>query len=431
MKKIRILLLVAEPWRNDDGGGNTLCNFFDGMNAEFAQVYCSSKMPKNHTCQHYYQMTDQMAVKSFLNRKPYGQILDLSGENDIADSLDAVSEGLVGKLKKVKTELFQFLKEIAWRYSNWKTDALKNFILDFDPDVIYAPCYASTFMLALTRWVKKLTGCKVVTWSADDTYSLRQISFSPFFWLRRFWNRHCLRKTYPCYDTFYSISEDEADAMTGVVGQRIKILRKTVPDELLYRERPVNQPVRMVYAGGIYLSRWKVLAQIGEALKRINQNCVRCVLHIYTQNSLNEKQKVALQDGVNIFYHQAVSSAELSEIYEKSDIALHVESQKWKQKLQTRISFSTKIIDCLSSGCAVMAIAWKEQTGLKYLQKNGAAICVTDERKIEATLRDLLDHPETIREYAQKAYLLAIAKHRKSKIQDDLYQTFCELSKSN
>ena len=320
-------------------------------------------------------------------------------------------------------------KDIVWYKSNWKTDALKHFILEFQPDVIYAPCYASPFQLELTRWTKELTGKKVLTWSADDSYSLRQFNLSPFYWIKRFWVRSCLRKTYPYYDAFYSISEDEAEQMENVVGQKIGILRKCVPDGLRYEKREVNKPIHLIYAGGIYIERWKVLAKIGKALNNINRDGVKCVLDIYTQNSLTEKQQKALNDGKNIFCHTAVCQEKLFQLYAQSDIAIHVESQALQNKLCTRLSFSTKIIDCLASGCAVMAIAWKEQTGLKYLQKNNAAICITDEDQIENTLRSLIENKSIIQDYAERAYKLAINNHDRKRIQGDLYERLVQLSK--
>ena len=52
--ELRVLLLVAEPWRSDDSGGNTVDNFFKGMpNVELAQVYNSDKLPVNDVCKKY------------------------------------------------------------------------------------------------------------------------------------------------------------------------------------------------------------------------------------------------------------------------------------------------------------------------------------------------------------------------------------------
>ena len=138
-------------------------------------------------------------------------------------------------------------------------------------------------------------------------------------------------------------------------------------------------------------------------------------------------QKKLLNDGKNICIHKAVTTEELQKLYAESDIALHVESFSRKNRLETRLSFSTKIIDCLASGCAVMAIAWEEQTGLKYLKKNDAAVCITSPKEIEGTLRELVENQEKISLYARKAYNLAIANHRREKVQDELYGTFLSL----
>lgn len=425
--KLRVLLLVAEPWRCDDGGGNTLNNFFDGMDAEFAQVYCSALLPENQCCSRYYQMTDGEVIRGFFCHKKIGRVLKLNNKSK-SEQTEEKKSRLFGIIKQLRFESFLLIKEYIWYHSNWKTDELKNFILCFNPDVIYAPCYASPFFLALTRWVKNLTGKKIVTWSADDNYSLRQFNLSPFFWIKRLWTRRCLRKTYPFYDAFYSISEDEAAELEPVVKKKIGILRKCVPDDLEFQIKNIGEPIQLIYAGGIYIQRWKVLSKIGKALDSINKDRKRCVLHIYTQNTLTDKQKRALNDGRNIYCHSAVRQDELRKLYAESDIALHVESQSLQNKLCTRLSFSTKIIDCLASGCAVMAIAWEEQTGLKYLKKNNAAICITDEKQIEDTLRMIIDNPTIIQEYAKAAYDLAIKKHDRLSIQGELFNRLVELS---
>lgn len=432
--KLRVLLLVAEPWRTDDGGGNTINNFFEGMNAEFAQIYCSARLPQNRVCHRYYQMTDGMVLKAFLKRKPVvGNILndvEYQEKETRIGANDIKVNKTINILKKIHWNCFITAKNYIWRYSKWKTEELDKFIIDFKPDVIYAPCYASPFQLALTRYVKTLTGRKIVTWSADDTYSLKQFSLSPFFWVNRIWNRKCLRKTYPYYDSFYSISEDEIEEMEPVVGQKMKILRKgIVLEKYSELKTETHTPIRMIYAGGIYLQRWKTLEQIGKTLAKINQNAEKVRLDIYTQNQPNKRQKKVLNDGKNIFLHSAVGADKLKEVYSNSDIALHCESFALQNRLLTRLSFSTKIMDCLASGCAVMAIAWKEQTGLKYLKSQDAAICITDMKQLECVLRQIVDNPKILVEYSKKARCCGIKNHDIKTIQNELYQDFWRLSK--
>lgn len=431
--KLRVLLLVAEPWRTDDGGGNTINNFFEGMNAEFAQIYCSAKLPHNTVCDRYYQITDGMVIKAFWKSKNVignrFSGVDFQELETHADTDSKVNK-IINTLKKIHWNCFITAKNYIWRYSKWNTEELDKFVIDFNPDVIYAPCYASPFQLALTRYIKTLTGKKIVTWSADDIFSLKQFSISPFFWINRLWNRQCLKKTYPYYDSFYSISEDEIEEMETVVGQKMKILRKGIKlEQYSDLKQDIHSPIRMIYAGGIYIQRWKTLKEIGKVLSIINQNDVKIRLDIYTQNEPTKRQIKALNDGKSIFLHAAVGEKELTQLYRESDIALHCESFALKNRLLTRLSFSTKIIDCLASGCAVMAVAWKGQTGLKYLKKQDAAICVTNLNDLSKVVKEIVEKPEMLIEYSQKARSCGINNHDIRKIQGELYQEFVNLSK--
>ena len=124
----------------------------------------------------------------------------------------------------------------------------------------------------------------------------------------------------------------------------MKVLKKGSDFSGVCKKYKVNDPIRIVYAGGIYIKRWKILARIGEVLKQINTDRVRIRLDIYTQNETTRKHKQLLNDNKNIFLHSAISQKELSEVYKSSDIALHVESFELKYRLLKRVSFSTKIV---------------------------------------------------------------------------------------
>ncbi len=444
-KKLKVLLLVAETWRGDDSGGNTLNNFFEGMEGvELAQVYCSEKLPLNNVCKRYFRIPQSEVVKGFLGHKRVGHVLNMTevkktciAENHFffCSSLETVQNKLVkGKLfrwlKNIRPEILITARMFLWQYSNWKTPELEKFIKDFAPDVIYAPCYAFPQHLALDRYVKKLTGKKMITWSADDCYSLRQFSLDPFFWINRFWNRHCLRKTYPYFDEFYSISEEEAEEMEPVVGKKIGILRKgvVVPESFTFRN--VHKPIKFIYAGGLYLNRHKSLIEIANILRKLNSDGnVRAELHIYTGSQLSNKEANLLNDGKSVFNHGLVSPDKLSQIYKDSDVAIHCESFDLKYRLISRLSFSTKIIDCFQSGCAILAIAWKEHTGIKYLNREDAAICVTSVKDIESAVTRIVENPALIKEYAMKAYKCEKRNHRIEDVQKKLYDAFVRCSK--
>lgn len=437
-KNLRVLLLVAEPWRSDDSGGNTIDNFFNGMaGVEFAHVYNADQMPRNNMCTRYFQLSEKESYKSFFTRKRVGRILTPEEYSNITPQLStdinnntvSLKNHVIKFVRQIRPNSLLLIRQVLRRYSNWKTPELEAFVKEFNPDVIYAPCYASPFQLALTRHIKKMTGKKIITWSADDNYSLRQFSLNPFFWLNRFWNRRCLRKTYPYYDEFFSISENEIEEMSPIVGKQMKILRKGVYVPETFEPRPVHQPIKFIYAGGLYLNRHKSLIAIADALRKLNQGVVKAELHIYTGTSMEGKNDALLNDGRSSFVHGLVTPENLKGLYQESDVAIHCESFDLKYRLMTRLSFSTKVIDCFQSGCAILCIAWEEHTALKYLQKEDAAFCVTSVNEIAPTVRRIVENPELIPQYARKAYECEYKYHRIEDVQKTLYDSLVRCSK--
>lgn len=451
-RKIRVLVVAAEAWRGDDSGGNTLNNFFEGMQGvEFAQIYCDDRMPQNNVCKKYFQIPQSEVMRGFFLHRKVGRVITAS---DIAAQNSSVERGPTNQsvtntfkdkalrwIKSNRPEILITIRMLMWYCCNWKTRELEKFIKDFNPDVVYAPCYAFPQHLALDRYVKKLTGKKMITWSADDCYSLRHFSLDPFFWVNRFWNRHCLRKTYPYYDEFYSISEEEAEELEPVVNKlrekskmncdpvKIGILRKGVHVPDMFEPRPVHKPIKFIYAGGLYLNRHKSLIAIANTLRKLNSyGEVKAELHIYTGSLLSAKDAALLNDERSVYNHGLISPEKLSQIYKDCDVAIHCESFDLKYRLMTRLSFSTKIIDCFQSGCAILAIAWEEHTGIKCLQRNDAAFCVTSVKDIESTVRRIVENPGLIPEYARKAYECEKHNHRIEDVQKTLYDSLIRCS---
>ena len=119
-----------------------------------------------------------------------------------------------------------------------------------------------------------------------------------------------------------------------------------------------------------------------------------------------------------------VSQEELKEIYKNSDIAIHVESKDIKNRLATRLSFSTKIVDCIESGCAILAYCWREHSGWTYLDREKAAICVSQKDDLRNTLKNIVNHPELISAYSKMAYECGVRNHDRDSIQKMIMEDF-------
>lgn len=424
--RMKILILSYEVWRTDNSGGNVLSNLFQNMDAEFAQVYCSPGIPMNGICRKYFQMTDFMMIKNILGKGNVGNQFELK-EDPKETQVDNKPSKFYSFFKKFHWTIFDFARELIWKLADSNNKQLDHFVRDFKPDIVFAPCYANLFMLRLSRHVAKQQKCQLISYISDDHYTFRHWNYSPFFWLNRLFLRSALKKTFPYYSLVYTMTEEQKEELSTALNANMKILRKGIDFKGEYSKKVINDPIRIIFAGGVYCGRWKTLGDIGKILRTINKDRVKIRLDIYTPTQCSKKIQELLNDGESIFLHKSIAQSELKDVYMASDIALHVESFDRSYRLLTRLSFSTKIVDCLGSGCAVMAISWKGHSGLKYLQKENAAFCVDHPEDIAKVLNEIVDQPYLIDEYAKKAYVCGKNNHQGNVIQDNLYRDFKEL----
>ena len=176
--------------------------------------------------------------------------------------------------------------------------------------------YGNHYMQKLTILVHEKLKAPVISYISDDFYTNKQFKFSPVFWMNHFFLRRRTRTTFKHYSLVYTMTNEQKEQCERDFGANMKILRKNGQFESQYLKKTVNSPIRLVYAGGIYLDRWKTLKVLADAIRAINVDGVKMVLDIYTNNLLNDKMQQAINDGVSSRVHKAVSMVELMEIYQ-------------------------------------------------------------------------------------------------------------------
>lgn len=430
---MRVLILSAETWRDDSNGGNVLSNIFSGLPYTFAQIYCNPGDPFNSLCKDYYQITDRDIINYLLKpsakrQKKVGRIRKYSEypKNQSSWESNAGNTTIYKVAKKLRFESMYVAQEMLWGMVPLENHELQKFVEENNPDVIFAPCYASHRMLRLARYLKRITGKPIISYVSDDNYSLKQFKFSPIFWINRLLLRKHMRQTVPLYSLLYTMTDEQKDELEKIFDVPIKVLRKHADfDKTQDRSHKTRDRIRLIYAGGIYLNRWKTLAELARCIDLINkEGGIQFQLDIYTNNDLSKKQNRKLNLANASCVHKAVPFDRLMQIYKESDIAIHCESFDKKYEFDTRLSFSTKIIDCLQSGCAVLAIAWKRHSGLIYLRKEDAAFCVDNLADVEGVLRKIKSSPELIDEYAQKAWQCGRRNHNTEDVRKSLSEDF-------
>ena len=420
---MKILVLSSEVWNDKINGNNVTSNWFEGMDAKFANIYGSPGEPYNKCCKKYFQITDAMMAKSIIGGAKAGKEVEYKG-TDISYNAEEEPKKLYSFLKSISGSFLRLIRELIWLWGRYDIEAMRSFIDEFHPDIIFTERMASVKMLRLEKIVSELSEAPLVAFTGDDEYSLRQISFSPFFWINRFMVRKRLREMVKKYKIYYTLSQEQLEDYQKRFGCNMKILQKCGNFDKEYEEREPHDPIKLIYAGKFYMDRWKVLGEIAAALREINKDGVKAVLEIYTADKPTGKQKELLDDKTNSVIKGRVSQEELKEVYRNSDVALHVEARTSRYALATRLSFSTKIIDCIFSGCAVLAYCRDDQSGWLHLKREKAAICVSDEWELEKALRQVCEDPTIIKEYARQAYNCGRRCHDRDMIHQMLMRDF-------
>lgn len=420
---MKILVISKESWRDEQNGGNVLTNMFAQLeDAEFAQIYCNEQEPNNPLCKRYYQMSDKMMLRNILHGTKVGRIL----EYEQAPQKKIEAESFSGSKKFVSGDFVRICRELVWKIGRWNAKEIIQFAKDFDPDIIFAPCYGNHYMHRLTHLVYGAIRKPVISYISDDHYTNQQLHFSPLYWLNHFLLRKNTRDVFKLYLLCYTMTDEQKAQCEKDFGANMKILRKSGLFETRYEKQSVGKPIRFVYGGGIYLNRFKTLQALATAMRKVNSdgNEPKMVLDIYTNNPLSKNNMTLLNDGVTARMHKAVSMSELRNIYHNADVALHCESFDLENQFKVRLSFSTKIIDCMDSGCAVMVICDPKQAGGAYLRRNDCAICVNKLKDLESTLRRIVEEPQILIDYQHRAFEVGRKNHLQEDIVADLKKDF-------
>ena len=423
MAKKRILIISGEAWRDEDNGGNVLSNLFAPLSKdfEFAQIYCSPAMPNNTVCTKYFHLSELQMLHSVFRFRKFGYYFqtDANEKNNVC-----FKKGIRQEYKRFRWWILFFMRDLLWYVSRWRTEKLKKFIQEFNPDIIFAPMYGGCFMHFIDRYVFKVAHKKVISYVSDDHLTFRQYSWSPFFWLYRFFLRFEVKKTANFYSLLYTMTQEQLEEYEPILHVPMKILKKAKDFSQPTFQLQLHTPIRIVYGGNLSGNRTRTLEAIRIALSHINNKQIIAQLFVYTQTFITPDIQKRLHDGKSSYLMGKVSMEELYKQYQASDILLHVESFERQPRLLTRLSFSTKIIDLMYACRCIVAVCWEESSPYRYLHNNDIAFCISAENEIEEKLTFLLEHPNIINEYAKKAWYYGAEHHQTKQVQKNIYDDF-------
>lgn len=428
--KIKILIISQTAWREDNSFGSSFSNIFWGVdNLEIVNIYCNYGNPQNSFVKKYFQITEKSIINNLLNANyPSGREVF---QNDNAVNLNKNEVRSFNHVRQRRLQIYFWLRDCIWKFGRWKSRDLEKFITEFKPDLIFQPLYYSNYINDIVLYAHKLTKVPMVCYVSDDVYTLKQYSLSPFYWIDRFIKRPKIKKVVELCEYMYVISDIQKQDYEKCFKKQCKVLTKGAEFNLPQFKSNLNQPLKLVYTGNIGAGRWKSLAMIADELKELNKDKILAQLVIYSPTPMTQKMKKALTVDGSVCLMGAVSSNCIPDLQMDADVLVHVEPLDLKGRLQVRQSFSTKIVDYFHAGRAILAVGWTNAASIDYLIKNDAALVAFDEKSISEQLQKIVDNPEILSEYAQKAWECGKRNHQISEIQNNLYNDLQALVNKN
>ncbi len=413
-----MLVVGINPWI-DNTGINTLINFFDGWDkSSLAHIYTRAKLPNTHICDKFFRISEPKVMKSVIKR-------NIKTGDEVQNTLETATESVQENqiYGKKHSELMTLAREFVWLLGKWRTKELDKFLDDFDADVLFFPVYSTVYMNRLQNYIRRYTKKPVVLYVSDDNYSYKSIAKTPISFFSRFWLRTQEKKLFKSASKIMVISPKQKEEYDNLFGTNSVIMTKGIDySQVTFEEKPLNNPIKMVYTGKLIIGRGISLAKIAEAMGDINKDKTKIELDIYTTDTLTPQQEKELnRNGCSV--KGALKLDEVQKVQKEADILVFVESLENKFKYTARLSFSTKITDYLKNGKCIFAIGDKEIAPIDYFNRYDSAITATSYEEIGEKLKMLVENPEIISEYSRKAFECGKENHNKEKMNEIMLNT--------
>ena len=425
-KVMKILFISQSPINASVSVGNTFLNIFEGIeNVEFGSIYSKSGLP-DARIKDAFRVDEKMLVKALFGKKV--------GETVIARyDGEMVLDGKVASFAKRKRwTIFFWGQNLIWRLPFWKSQRLKSFLDDYNPDIIFTVLSDSIPLNRIIRFVQNYTHKPLALYAWDDNYSMQTSGASPLKKLNRLICRASMRKTVKKASQFYVISQIQKTEYEAWFQHDCKILTKSEDfSSVPCFKTNFGKPLRFVFTGNIGMNRWKSLGMIARVLKRINSEGIKAQLYIYSGNMLTTEMQTMLQVENTSFFMGRVPANEIACLQEEADVLVHVEGLDKKSQREVHQSFSTKLVDYFKAARPILAVGPQNVASIEHLRENNCAFLAETEEELFEGLLTFLDDYEKLHILARNAYECGKKNHDKTFMKQMLERDMLQLCEGN
>lgn len=383
---MRILVITRNAWDDTNSIGNTLSNFFGGINdIEFAAVYFRSAMPQNELCKNYYQSSEIDIIRNWFMSERIGKHFVKNAEDKTRREgiVEKKEKTIVRIIQKCGIELAYKLSDYLWYSEKWINDNFRKFIESFAPDLMVSFVKSAPQYYLTIKYLRENYRIPLFSWIADDEYTvlLKKHAQKEIHNLQYILNESAVVR---------GCSVDLCKYYNAVFGCKAEPLYKGC-DLSIPMKATVGHPIVIVYAGNLLYGRIDILRQIADVVDGFARCGLEVSFEIYSNTPLLPKEiKAYFGNGCATKYFGKRDYSVIKQRLAEADVVLHVESFEPDQILKTKYSFSTKIIDYLQSGSVLLAVGPREVASMRYIQRIPGTCTIHNLERVHTELEALL-----------------------------------------
>ncbi|MCX5844633.1 MAG: glycosyltransferase [Deltaproteobacteria bacterium] len=426
-------MINGEPFNFHSATGITISNLFRGWPIDkIAQIYSANIKPDNAICKNNWKLSnsDLLLVSQYLSI-----INNHYFVTSHKTTLFYVDKGAIdssySRKSLIRRLLIPWVDLVPYHFS-------AKFLLwleEFKPELIYSTL-GNIRMVNTVQRISRYLSIPVVPHFMDDwltTYSVNGKSMVTSL------QRAIARNITGRLLNKVSLGLGICDAMAAEYGRRYQRRFDAFmnPVEVI-SDYPVSvkevtgtmDPVRFVYIGGLHLSRFENLKDIGNVICSLREEGHNIELHIYAPSGdvMQYESFLTLDNSVRVC--GTLPPNDIQQTLCEYDVAVHVESFFKKNALYTRLSLSTKIPQYLAAGLPVLAYGPADVASCRYVgdYECGKVVGERDSKALSKAIYELASNPELRLQLGRNSWNVANERHNIHKEQERFREVLLQVA---
>lgn len=422
----KVLIISHPPVNTYEAMGKTFLSLFKCFKKdELCQLYIHPNIPDVDVCSSYFRVTDKDVLKSYFRFKVNSREIKNSEIFTKKNTLyESKKDAAFYSNRKNRMSFRILMRDIMWKLAYWNNKNLKNWLEREKPTCIFVAPGNAKFLYDIAIKISKMYSIPIVTYVCDEYYFVNNLK-KPLDKLRV---KLVQRKTRQLMERTSHIVTI-CDSLTELYSKEFSVPATTVMTGTSYKiddkVRASETPMAITYMGNIRCNRHASLIEIGEVLKKLNEEInSNFILNVYT----NERNQEILNtfsgiDTIKLCGH--VTGEEFDSVFHSADILLHTEAFDEQSIDLVKNSVSTKIADSLASGIPLLAYGPKQVASMKHLIDNNCAVIATSKEELYTALKRVFFDSEYKKEIVKNALKTAKEFHDSEKGSFKLYEICC------